>query len=82
MFWVITTFGFLAVVCGFPSFVFFLYLLTIMLIRIITSYISRQNILNNLIYIIPQNLAMGLILRKALIQKIKNQYEWKGRFIR
>ena len=81
IFWVITTFGFLSVLFSFPLYIFFFYLLSIMLIRIITSCISRQNVLINLIFMIPQQLVMGLILWKALIQQIRNQYEWKGRYV-
>jgi glycosyltransferase involved in cell wall biosynthesis len=81
IFWFVTTLGFLAVWIGLHIKYLFLYLLLILFIRIIVSVISKQNVVNNVFFLIPQQIIMGLLIYKAIIKKLKNQYEWKGRNI-
>jgi glycosyltransferase involved in cell wall biosynthesis len=78
-FWLLTTFGFLVVLFSLSRFIFILYLLVFIITRVIISVISHQNILYNLLFLIPQQIALGLFIYKALINKLKKQYEWKGR---
>lgn len=50
-------------------------------IRIFVSLASKQNVLENLIYAIPQHFIFLCILVKALIQRNKKQWIWKNRNI-
>ncbi|WP_372775732.1 glycosyltransferase family 2 protein [Mangrovibacterium sp.] len=81
VFWLITTFGLLAIFYGVGLFQFYLALTIFLLSRIVISIISRQNMLLNLVLLIPQQLVIGLFIAKAIINKFKNQSEWKGRTI-
>jgi glycosyltransferase involved in cell wall biosynthesis len=81
LFWLITSFGFLIVLFELPSEWFLPYLIAFLLTRIIISSISRQNILNNLIFIIPLQFSMGLFIYKAFINKYFRKFQWKGRSI-
>ena len=81
LFWLITTFGFLLVFfsLGLPAVI--LYLFTILLARIFISIVSKQNLLMNLLLLIPQQFTLGFFIYKAFMYKSKNQYLWKGRNI-
>jgi glycosyltransferase involved in cell wall biosynthesis len=79
LFWVITTFGFIAVFLGFQPEFFVLFLATILTTRVFVSIASRQSILLNLLLLIPQQLALGLFVYKAIFNTLKKQYQWKGR---
>ncbi len=81
IFWIITTFGFLVVLFNLSTNTFIFYILISLITRILISVISRQNILQNIIFIIPQQFAMGLFIYKAIINKFKKQHQWKGRNI-
>jgi hypothetical protein len=81
LFWLVTTFGFFAIYSGLPENYFILYLIVILFTRVAVSIVSKQNILLNLFYLIPQQLALGFFVLKAGINRYKNQYEWKGRKI-
>jgi len=50
-------------------------------IRIFVSLASKQNVLENLIYALPQHFIFLCILVKALIQRNKKQLLWKDRNI-
>ncbi len=79
LFWLTTTAGFAVVLHALPLRVFYLYLALYMLTRIVVSVISRQPVWKQLLLIIPQQLAMGLFLYKAVVNTLLNQYTWKGR---
>jgi len=81
LFWLVTTFGFIAILASFSPMVSTLYLITIIATRVFISIVSRQNILLNLILAIPQQITMGIFIYKAFINTIKKQYQWKGRNI-
>jgi glycosyltransferase involved in cell wall biosynthesis len=81
LFWLVTTFGFLTVLFGLNSSAFFLYLLIILVARIIISFISKQNIILNLVLLIPQQLTLGLFIYQAFMNKLNKQHQWKGRNI-
>ena len=81
LFWIFTSFGFLVIIFGLSFSVFLLYIVSLLTIRIIVSYISEQNVFRNLLYFIPQQLVMGIFIYKALINKLKKQYNWKERII-
>jgi glycosyltransferase involved in cell wall biosynthesis len=81
LFWLVTTWGFIAVYLSFPLTVFLIYLGVILLIRVVVSAISNQSILQNLLLIIPQQLTIGIFIFKAIINKYTKQHKWKGRNI-
>jgi glycosyltransferase involved in cell wall biosynthesis len=81
LFWIITTFGFMAVYFSFSKPIFFLYLLVVILTRIIISVISHQRVFDNLLLLVPQQLVMGHIFILAIINKTRKKFEWKGRNI-
>lgn len=80
-FWLITSFGFLPVLIALPTAVFLAYLAVLLMIRVIVSATGNQNVAKNLLYFIPQQVALGLFIFKALINRYKKTYEWKGRKI-
>lgn len=81
IFWLVTTFGFLFVFVSLSSSFLILYLLVIFMTRIFISITSKQIILQNLILLIPEQIALGLFIYKAILNKINKQHEWKGRNI-
>lgn len=81
IFWLVTTFGFLPVLYTLPSFLLIAYLATFLLTRIIISAASRQNIISNVFYLIPQQLVLGIFIYKSFIYKHFKEHKWKGRNI-
>ena len=81
LFWLITTWGFIPVLTALPALWFWLLTLIVLLTRVFVSVASRQQIVSNLILIIPQQLSLGIIIFKSLQYKIRGNYEWKGRKI-
>ena len=81
LFWLVTTFGFIPILLSFSPMVSILYLITIIATRVFISIVSRQNILLNLMLVIPQQITMGIFIYKAFINTTKKQYQWKGRNI-
>jgi glycosyltransferase involved in cell wall biosynthesis len=81
MFWLITTFGFLAALPFLSKGLFAAYLAAYLLTRIFISLSSHQNIFYNLVFIIPLQISMGLFIYKAFINKFYRKYQWKGRSI-
>ena len=80
-FWLITSFGFLPVLIALPTTVLFAYLSVLLMTRVIVSAAGNQNVAEILLYFIPQQVALGLFIFKALINRYKKTYEWKGRKI-
>jgi hypothetical protein len=80
-FWLFTTFGlaFIAV-CG-SIWLVMLYLILVILTRIFISIVSRQSVILNLIYLVPQQFSMGEFIYRAITNSLKKQYQWKGRNI-
>jgi glycosyltransferase involved in cell wall biosynthesis len=82
IFWITTTFGPLFVALATPVTVIISYLIAYMAIRIMVSIVSEQNILLNLLYIVPQQVSCGLFIGSAFINKYFKDYQWKGRSIK
>jgi len=57
------------------------YLAAIFLIRLFVSLASRQNIIENVIFLIPQHIIFLLIIFKALTAHRKKELLWKDRNI-
>jgi glycosyltransferase involved in cell wall biosynthesis len=81
LFWIVTTFGFILVMLYLPPSFFLLYLLMFLITRIAISLSAKQNILKNLLFILPLQLSMGLFIAKSLNNKYNKKYSWKGREI-
>ena len=81
IFWLISTFGFVAILLSFQIHYFWLYLTVYISIRIIVSISSKQSIINNILFIPLQQFSMGRIIYLSLKQKKMGAYEWKGRRI-
>ncbi len=81
LFWLVTTFGFVAVLSEFSIPVIIAYFTMYVLTRIFISVSGRQSIFFNLLFIIPLQFSMGLFIYKAFINKYFNKFQWKGRNI-
>ncbi|MDD2191785.1 MAG: glycosyltransferase family 2 protein [Bacteroidales bacterium] len=81
LFWIITTFGIILVLLVQSLDLFLIYIITIILTRIYISLTSNQNILENILYIIPQQVILGIIIYKSIFNKRNKQFKWKDRMI-
>lgn len=80
-YWLVTTFGFIPVVLTFGLKGFLLYLLIVVLIRLIISYISHQNILKNIVNTIPQQITLIRMITLAIWLQSRKKLKWKDRNI-
>ncbi|MDY0099993.1 MAG: glycosyltransferase family 2 protein [Bacteroidales bacterium] len=80
LFWAITTFGILPVYISFPELTIF-YITAYIFTRVFVSAASRQNLIFNLLFILPLQVSMGLFIYKAFINKHFRKFQWKGRYI-
>ncbi|MBN2485557.1 MAG: glycosyltransferase family 2 protein [Bacteroidales bacterium] len=80
-FWLVTTFGIVPVFLLLPVNFTWLYLALVFVARTIVSIVSKQHILKNLALALPHQIVTGLFIGKAIINKFKKQYIWKGRLI-
>jgi glycosyltransferase involved in cell wall biosynthesis len=81
LFWLATTFGWLIVLFFLPDLFFISYIIVILLTRIIISWVSEQDIVDNVLYTFLQQIACGLFIYKALLHKYSKNHQWKGRNI-
>ncbi|MBN2610463.1 MAG: glycosyltransferase family 2 protein [Bacteroidales bacterium] len=81
IFWIVTSFGFVAVLIGLPAAFFVVFLFLVVVTRVFVSITSEQNILKNLVFLLPQQVAMGKFIFRAMANKTKNNFTWKGRNI-
>jgi hypothetical protein len=81
LFWIVTTVGFIPVMLSMTVGYLFVYTCMYISTRVIISFISQQNAFLNLVCIIPQQFATGMIIAKAFLNNIFKSYQWKGRHI-
>ena len=81
LFWFFTTFGFIFIMLYLPPAVFLLYIFMFLILRVAISISGKQNILKNLLYILPLQFSMGLFIVKSLTNNYHKKYSWKGREI-
>jgi len=82
LFWLVTTFGFVFVFAGLP-FNYLLYLILVIIsTRIAVSLKSGQRIISNIIYMIPQQINLILMIIQSKRNAVHGNYEWKGRKIK
>lgn len=79
LFWLVTTFGFIIILFYFPVIVFLTYLTMYLSVRIAISISGRQNIVKNLLWLVPLQISMGIFIQKSITNKISGSYQWKGR---
>lgn len=82
IFWAITTLGIIPVIITLDIKWIATSILLVIATRILVSKASNQNIVSNLIFLIAQQLNMGIIILKSLIYKYSDSYTWKGRKIK
>ncbi len=80
-FWLITTFGFVPILLSLPFSYFLVLTLIVILTRIIVSFISNQSIISNLLFMIIQQINIGVIIAKSFFLNRNAKMEWKGRKI-
>lgn len=81
VFWFITTLGFVPLWCvlGLRGIAYFVVIQ--ILIRIFVSIKSRQNILENVLFMPLQQVLLGVFIFKSIKNKFIDNLEWKGRKI-
>jgi glycosyltransferase involved in cell wall biosynthesis len=80
-FWLIASLGFIVIWMELGVKAVLLYFLVILLVKSIVSLISEQHVARNLLYLVPHQLVLGIIIFKAFSNTIKKQFEWKERKI-
>ncbi len=80
LFWIVATFGFIPVLLSLPNYLP-IYLGTLVLIQILYSWTSKQNILFN-VFLLPVHLIFLIqVMIKSILTKKNRQYTWKERNI-
>jgi glycosyltransferase involved in cell wall biosynthesis len=79
--WMINTLGFLFILFLLKGYYILLYFALYVLTRIFVSIRSRQNIIDNILLIIPQQLSFGLFIYYSVKNNLKKEFVWKGRNI-
>lgn len=80
-FWMVTTFGFIVVLAVLSLKYFILLTIMTLLTRIYVSIASNQNSLQNVLFLIPQQINIGILLLKSIINKKNKAYQWKERLV-
>ncbi len=81
LFWMTTSAGWVVVFYILGLWAGFAYLFLLLLTRILVSLAAKQKVIQNIVYWIPQQIALGFILFKAVQSKFNREYQWKGRNI-
>ena len=79
LFWLATTLGFIPVLLIYGSSGLAIYLAAVIIIHIMVSVTSGQSIFRNIIYLLLQQISLGLIILKSIQSKLKKGHIWKGR---
>lgn len=81
LFWIVTTFGFLAIFSELSTVLCCLFLLVVLVTRVVVSVVSKQNIFLNVLLLVAQQFILGFLIYKAVVLKFNSQLKWKGRYI-
>ena len=81
LFWTFTTLGVAGIGSALQLTYLFIYLVVIIATRILVSISSKQSWAENLLYLVPQQISLGIFIYKAFINQFKAGYTWKGRKI-
>lgn len=79
-FWILATFGFVPVLLSLPNYLP-IYLSAIILIQILYSWTSKQNILFNVFLFAGHLIFLAQVMIKSILTKKNKQYKWKERNI-
>jgi len=79
VYWLITTLGIVVVILTMQPVAVAIYIVFLVSIRLMTSIVSKQNLLFNLLLGYAQKLILSIVIIKAIQAKIKKEFEWKGR---
>ncbi len=82
LFALITSFGIFVIFFTLDYFSALAFIILSVILRIIVSILSRQDILSSILLIIPQQIAFVVVVVKALYNKSVKYGNWKGRSIR
>lgn len=81
LFWSINILGIVPILIYSSNLITALYCFSVILIRVLFSIVSKQNIFMNLLLFVPQMISMFVMLLKSLIYKFTKKQKWKGRYI-
>ena len=81
LFWTMTTIGLFYPLMNTDKMIYYLPFILMVLTRIGVSLMSKQNVLMNVLMMIPQQIVLGLIIVKSIRKNYKNEHVWKGRKI-
>ena len=81
IFWIVTTLGFLPVFTEMKPEYIIVYVAVLLATRIVVSVSANQNIGANLLFILPQQVALAMFILKSFVNQHRKMYEWKGRKI-
>jgi len=79
LYWVLTTAGVFLIILYLPVIYSLLFFAGLIISGICIAKTSNQNPRDYIIYMLPRQIAVGLILLTALRNKITGNYKWKGR---
>jgi glycosyltransferase involved in cell wall biosynthesis len=82
LFAIITSFGIFVILFTLNYIFLAAYIILSILLRIIVSILSRQNVLTNILLSIPQQIAFIVVVFKAVYNKTLKYGNWKGRQIK
>jgi len=81
LYWIVTSFGFLAVLVAFGLDGLFLYFLMVILMRVLVSVTSNQSYTENLVNSVPQQGSLARIIALAIWSGWRKKQIWKDRNI-
>lgn len=82
LFWILSTFGIVLVFTGMNLKWLFGTSLLIIITRIFVSRASNQSMISNLVYLLPQQINIGIIIYKSLLFSYSGNYIWKDRKVK
>ena len=79
LFWSITTLGFIPILLVYSTSGLAFYLVAVLFIRLLVSISSKQSVTKNFIYLLAQQMSLGIIIIKSIQNRLKKEHIWKGR---
>ena len=80
-YWFLGTFGIVFIALFLPFVYFIASLFIVIITKIMVSIVSRQSVWENLLFALPQQLLLGIIVIYSYRNKIQKKAQWKGRNI-
>ena len=81
VFWIVTTLGIVPILIAGEIKMLILYCALVVFTRVVVSLAARQNIVHNLLLLIPQQGMLGVFIYQSILKKAKNQFQWKERTV-